>query len=500
MQGLEPQIPVEAINQYIAEAITDSNIVVCVTGPEKDGVTYPTAEEIKAAIKEVSSEDVAAYVDEVNNEPLITKEIVPGRVIAELEGSLPGTIEWILSNGARVVIKKTDFKDDEIIMNAISEGGMMLYGADDAEELKSFGYFYESGGLGNFSTTNLRKALAGKKASVGMGINTFSESVSGHSAVKDLETMLQLTYLTFTDIRKDQEAFDINKNQYYNMLMNNASNPQFIFSDKLRGAMYNNNPLFGMMKAEDLTTVSYDRILEIAKERTANAADFTFNFVGAIDLEVLRPLVEKYIASLPGCTDREKVARTALMSRGEKNNNFSLPMENPAATVYVIYTGDSKYNLRKSIMMSMFSQIMDIVYTETIREQEGGTYGVGTSASISSYNNEWMFLFGFDTNVEKCIYLKERAQEELMKVVNGGVREEDFNKVKEYMIKEYANDQRENNYWAGVLTSHVLGNNIETGYLRALETISMDELNLFISTLFLDNENVVEQIMTGETK
>jgi zinc protease len=188
------------------------------------------------------------------------------------------------------------------------------------------------------------------------------------------------------------------------------------------------------------------------------------------------------------------------MSRGEKNNSFSLPMENPAATVYVIYTGDSKYNLRKSIMMSMFSQIMDIVYTETIREQEGGTYGVGTSSDINHMNNEWMFLFGFDTNVEKQEYLKNRAKEELMKVVVNGVREEDFYKVKEYMLKQYDNNQRENSYWMGVLSNRVFNNNTQIGYRQALESISPKELNRFLRSLFLDNENLVEVVMCGEAK
>ena len=150
--------------------------------------------------------------------------------------------------------------------------------------------------------------------------------------------------------------------------------------------------------------------------------------------------------------------------------------------------------------MDMFSQIMDIVYTETIREQEGGTYGVGTQGTINDLNNEWMFLFAFDTNVEQQEYLKNRAKEELMKVVTNGVREADFNKVKEYMLKQYDNNQRENNYWKQVLVQHVFDNNIITGYKQALETITADELNYFIRNIFLDNENLVEVVMCGEAK
>ena len=500
LQGLAPQIPVEAVNQYMAEAITDNNIVICVTGPEKEGVTYPTAEEAVAAIKAVQAEEIAAYVDEVSNEPLISKEHTPGRVVAELNGVLDGTTEWILSNGVKVVLKQTDFKDDEIIMYAVSHGGKSLYNAEDASTLKVFPYLYEAGGLGNFSSTALTKALAGKKASVGLNINNSGEVVGGNCAVKDLETLLQLTYLTFTDIRKDQEVYDVNKNQYQSIYANNASNPKFIFSDALRSTMYNNDPMLTVMKAEDFAVADYDRMLAIAKERTANAGDFVFNFVGSFDPEVLRPLVEKYIATLPANASREVIEPKALIAKGQNINHFSVPMENPAASVYVIYSGILDYNLRNEIMMDMFGQIMDIVYTETIREQEGGTYGVGTSASISDVNNEWMFLFGFDTNVEKQAYLTERAKEELMNVVKNGVREADFNKVKEYMLKEYDNNQRENNYWIQVLSNHAMGNNIDTYYKAALESISMTSMNVFLKKLFLNNDNMVEVVMSGEAK
>lgn len=500
MQGVAPQIPLEAVNQYIEEIINDSNIIICVTGPEKEGITYPTKEEALAAINEVKAEEITAYVDEVSNEPLIANEPVAGRVIAEIEGSLPGTTEWILSNGVRVVLKPTDFKDDEILMTAVSEGGKTLYGNEDAANLKALPMLYEVGGLGNFSSTALQKALAGKKASSGFSLNVFSEAVDASCAVKDLETMLQLVYLTFTDIRKDEEVYAVNRDQIKNMLASYAAAPRFIFSDSLRNTMYGHNPLFSMEKAEDFDAANYDRILEIVKERTANAADYTFNFIGSFKPEELKPLVEKYIASLPATTERETANTKPVYANGKISNDFTIPMENPASTVYVIYHGIEKYTLRKDIMMSMLEQIMDIVYTETIREEEGGTYGVGTSASLAATNNEWMFLFGFDTNVEQQDHLTDRAKAELMNVVKNGVREKDFNKVKEYMLKEYDNNQRENSYWKTMLRNHALGINSYVGYKQALESITASELNNFIRTLFTGNENCTEVVMSGEVK
>ncbi len=499
MQSLAPQIPLEAVNQYITEAISDSNIVISVTGPEKEGIVYPTKEEALAAINATKAEEIAAYVDDVVNEPLIANEPVAGRIVAEIEGSLPGTTEWILSNGVKVVLKQTDFKDDEILMTAISKGGKSLYDAKDATNLKVFPMLASVGGLGNFSTTALQKALAGKNVNANLNLNLNSEEVEASCAVKDVEAMMQLVYLYFTDIRKDEEVYGVNRDQIKNMLASYAAAPQFIYSDSLRNTMYGHNPLLQTTKAEDLEAANYDRILEIAKERTANAADFTFNFVGAFKPEELRPLVEKYIATLPATAERETANYAKLFAEGKVINKFTLPMENPASTVYAIYSGTEKYTLRKSIMINMFDQIMDIVYTETIREQEGGTYGVGTSASLSPLNNEWSFLFGFDTNVEQQARLTNRANEELQKVVTNGVREQDFNKVKEYMLKQYDNNQRENSYWMSVLKSHASGNNTNTGYQEILKSITVQDLNNFLRSLF-NNDNYIEVVMLGEAK
>ncbi len=498
LQALAPQIPLEAINQYMAEAITDENVVICVTGPEKEGITYPTAQEAIAAIKAAQAEEIAAYVDEVSNEPLISKELTPGRVIAELNGVIPGTTEWILSNGVKVVLKQTDFKDDEISMTAISFGGASCYGAEDATNVKVFPYLFSVGGLGNFSSINLQKALAGKTADVSFSLNNNSETVNGHCAVRDLETMLQLTYLTFTDIRKDQEVYDVNKNQFYNILASNASNPKFVYNEQLYKTLYNNNPFRSIVKAEDIMAADYDRMLAIAKERTANAADYTFIFVGSFNPETLKPLVEKYIATLPANNVYDTYNDQPIIAKGENINHFEVPMENPASTVYVVYSGETQYNIRRDIMMSMLSEIMDIVYTETIREQEGGTYGVGTSSSISDINNEWMFLFGFDTNVEQQAHLTNRAKEELMNIATNGVREADFNKVKEYMLKQYDNNQRENSYWMNVLVEHTYGNNLNAEYKKALESITIDELNYFIRNILTDCNNIVEVVMSAE--
>ena len=503
IKQMSPAITVDMVNQYVKSLISEDNMVISLTGPDKEGVTYPDKAQVLAAIKEVEAEEVAPYVDKVSNEPLISKEPVAGKVTKSVAGKKFGTTEWTLSNGAKVVLKPTDFKSDEITMLAVSKGGYSLYNTSDptlALDLKSLNEVVELGGLGQFGKTDLMKVLAGKQVSSSFSLSEAQESVFASCATKDLETMMQLVYLTFTDLHRDDEAFAAWKEQSKAALVNYANTPQYIFSDSLSATLYNHNPLRRQMKAEDIDQISYDRILQIAKERTANAADYTFIFVGSFNTDSLKPYVEKYIASLPANKNREKVGKLIETQKGIINNNYNQPMETAKSTVYAIYSGDQKYDLRNYLMLSILDQMMDIVYTETIREEEGGTYGVGTMADFSPVDNSWLFLFGFDTNPQDEKRLTKRAHAELMKVVNEGPREKDFAKVKEYMLKKHAQNQRENSYWREIIHSNELGyGDNDTNYEETLNSITIDDMKAFSKKLFT-GKNLIEVIMTGVEK
>ena len=296
IKQMSPAITVDMVNQYVKSLISEENMVISLTGPDKEGVTYPDKDQVLAAIKEVEAEEVAPYVDKVSNEPLISKEPAAGKVTKSAAGKKFGTTEWTLSNGAKVVLKPTDFKGDEITMLAVSKGGYSLYNTNDpalARDLKSLNEIVELGGLGQFGKTDLMKALAGKKVSSSFSMGGAQESVFASCATKDLETMMQLVYLTFTDLHRDDEAFAAWKEQAKAALVNYANTPQYIFSDSLSATLYDHNPLRRQLKAEDIDQISYDRILQIAKERLANAADYTFIFVGNFDTDSLKPYVEK---------------------------------------------------------------------------------------------------------------------------------------------------------------------------------------------------------------
>ena len=395
------------------------------------------------------------YVDKISDEPLIAQEPEAGSIVKTSIDKKFGTTIWTLSNGAKVVIKPTTFKDDEILLSGISKGGSLLYGDKDISNLKVFNNIIDLGGLGNFNNIDLKKVLAGKNVSLSIGLDSRSEIVSGSSTPKDLATLMQLLYLSFTDQHKDDDAVNAWKSKIKDMLKNVSANPRSAFQDSLNVALYKTNPRKMNLKVEEIDEIDYERILQIWKERFGDASDFTFTFVGNIDENKLKPLVEKYIASLPSTYSKEKPGIDKIGIRmDDYSNHFEKPMQTVTSTVYAAYVGKCKYSLENSIKLNMFDQIMDIVYTATIREEEGGTYGVGTQSVLSKETDTWMFLFGFDTNPEMQEKLEKRAIAELETVVKEGPSEEDFNKVKEYMLKSHAENLHENKYWLGIIDTY----------------------------------------------
>ena len=294
MNQLAPNLPVQTINMPIQQLVPDSNQVVIIAGPEKEGLKYPQKEEVIALLKGMKSLDLQPYVDKVSDEPLMKEAPKGGKIVSEKEGEIYGSTKLVLSNGVTVYVKKTDFKADEIRMKGTSLGGKSLFPDKDALNFAVMDNVVAVGGLGNFSQVDLTKVLAGKKVSVRAGLGATTENVFGTCSPKDFETMMQLTYLTFTAPRKDMEAFESYKNRTKAELESAQANPLSSINDTLQKAMYNNHPRVVIMKPEMVDQIDYDRILEMYNDRFKDASDFTFYFVGNIDLETAKPLIAEY--------------------------------------------------------------------------------------------------------------------------------------------------------------------------------------------------------------
>lgn len=450
-----PKLPVAAINQVLTKLLADKkNRVISLTMPIKDGVTVPSKEDMKAWFASVEAEELEAYVDEVIDEPLIAEELPAGKVVETSENSHLGTTTWVLSNGAKVILKKTDFKADEIIMTAYSKGGKSLYGADRYYDYAQVNELYNIGGLGKFDDTTLTKLLSGKIASVSASVNTYSETVSANCSPKDLETMLQLNYLTFTAPRLDEKAAKSFGNRMRAMLANAEKNPTTHFRDSLNYVRYGDDIMSRRFKAEDLDKVNYANTLDLYKERFANAGDFTFYVVGNIDLAAAKPLFEKYIGSLPDAKVREKANHeVGRLQEGKKTLHFFQEQDMKKTTAFIGYNMPSKYDLKTQMIASIYGKLMDIRCTETMREDEGGTYGAFVRGSVSDepVKSATFFVY-FDTDPAKYGRLKEIATEQMTDIAKNGPKEVNMNKVVPPILKKFESSLKENKFWMSAIS------------------------------------------------
>ena len=496
---LLPEITLEDVSEFVENAISEDNVSLIISGQEKEGVTYPTKEEIEKAFNEVLSSSVDAYVDNTPDEPLIPNEPVAGSIVEEAYDDELGITVWKLSNGATVYLKPTDFKNNEINMNAVSIGGEWAYGGETSPELKLLNDVIDNSTVGSFTRTDLGKRLAGKGVNVDFNLYSATEAMTGICVKKDIETMFQLNYLMFTEVNKDEQAVDALCSRLSSQLALRDKNPSYIFRDSVMATLYSHNPLYEYVTEEDLREFNYDKCLALYRERMANAGDFTFSFVGNFDVDSLRPLVEKYVASLPDNGKREKVSYTVSCVDGILDNRFKLPMLTPKTIVLSNFSGQNEYSVHDALMFNLLSNVMDIVYTATIREEEGGTYGVGVNGDLSQFTDEWSFTFQFSTNAEQMESLLQRANDELQNVITNGAEEAEFNKVKLAAIKQYENSVRTNGYWLSVLNDKALGVDSYAGFREMLENVTLEEFNAFIKKLDF-TKNRVTVVMEGVEK
>jgi len=495
---IAPAISVEEINEYVKGLIHNDNLVIALTGPDKEAITYPSETELLQMYTKAEEVPVEAYKENVSDEPLITQLPQPGKIASTKEDPLFGATILTLGNGVKVVLKKTEFKKDEIRMTATSPGGTTLYGAKDIENLKVINDVINLGGLGNFSAVELGKKLAGVQASCTPSLGLNNESLNGYAVPSDLKTLFELIYLCFTAPRMDEEAYASFESRMKAQLHNLELNPMVAFSDSVTFAMYKNDPRSKRIHPDDFNNVSYSRIMEIYKERFADASDFVFTFVGNIDPDMIKPYIEQYLATLPALGRKEKgdPAQVPSIRKGKYDNEFHKQQETPKASVVHVYSGQMDYTLDNIIMATMFKQILDLVYNEKIREEQGGTYGVQTALRISPFpKGQTVLQLFFDTDPAKKEQLNVIVREELERIKAEGPSATDYQKTKDNMLKRHAENLQENAYWLNTLDNYYYeGFDGNTQYLPILESITPQKIGAFAKEL-LNQGNSIEVIM-----
>jgi len=497
VKKFSPFLSAQIVNEVAKQLISDKNIVITVTGPEKEGLVYPTTDELLNVFKTVEAENITPYEEAVSNEPLVSQLPKAGSIVKTETDDILGTTIWTLSNGMKVVIKKTDYKDDEILMSSHAYGGTSIIADDDINNANMASMVPSVGGIGNFSSTDLKKVLAGKSASVNNNISTYTQGLSGSSNKKDLETLLQLTYLYFTAPRKDEGAYSNIMDLIKNQLKNLTSEPSFVMNINRTKAIYGDNPRMKVMMLEDAEKLNYDRIIEIYKEIYANPGSFVFNFVGTVDEAALKPLVEQYLASLPsGNKDAKYKDIDSNYRKGKFDNIFEQEMKTPKTSAFEMYSGILNYDLKNQITLTALKQILDIVYLRTVREEAGGTYGVKVGSWISRIPaGQTAVQMSFDTDPERVAAITPIISREINKIAENGPEDADFLKVKEYLIKKFQEDEKLNSYWVGILGSkYFYGNDNHSNYLSTLNALTKDDIKTLTKQL-ISQGNHIEVIM-----
>ena len=493
------QLPAEAISATFKQltASTDTNFVFLAMYPEKEDLTIPTADAMKQAVAAAKAAKLEAYVDSVNNDPLVPQLPAKGAIKKE-EAAPLGYTCWTLENGARVFFRPTDFNDSEVLFSALSKGGMSRTDAKDFVNVNLLTDVMGSTGLGAFTAPELEKKLAGKQASVRISLGELTEGLSGNATPKDLRTLFELIYLRFQAPANDTEAYN-NTIAFLKSQLENADKvPETALTDSLRSTLYGHNPLTRSLHVTDLAQADYKTIQRIYSERFAAGGDFDFFFTGNFNVDSLRLYVEQYIAPLKAVSKRETyVDRHIDPVKGTVGNHFVRAMETPKAYAIQMWTGPLKYNVKNAIIADALGQILTQRYLKSIREDHGLAYSVGALAQADFGLRERFIMQVVcptkPAKMDSTLLLLDQGLEEL---AQKGVTAEELDNVMKSNLKTYTDNQRKNNFWQARMTNLVeWDKDTYADYEQTARSIRPEDIQAFAKDVLLKQKNCVTVTM-----
>ena len=482
-----PTITLDEVSAKAREWNTPKNRVMIISGPSEDA-KHLTQEEAMAIIEKVEKADLKAYEDNVQAASLISEELPGSKIVKTKKLPQFDAEEWTLANGAKVVFRKADYDKDAVALASYSKGGTSLYDIDMLPSASNVGSLTGAYGLGDFDAVTLRKMLTGKMASCGVSVSSMSESVSGSSTPKDFETMLQLLYLRFEKPRFDAEAHEAIMSRNRAAIANQQKNPQKIMQDSISLIMSNYNPRTLLFNEEYLNNISLEKIEQVYRDRIKDASDFTFFIVGNIDADTVKPLVEKYIGSLKSENRKENWRDNNVRGpKGRTEKVIDIALETPKSTVVTKFSKDMKYSVYNNLCNNVLEGVLELRYTENIREKEGGTYGVSVNAGAvrQPYQNYSMTMV-FDCDPERAAHLKSLVYAETEKMMQEGPTAEEIHKVISNLKKNYEQSKLHNSYWLNsIYSEYVSGIKFDpAGYEKMMDKISPKDIQKFAQSLF----------------
>ena len=495
------QITAPILGQVAASLITDENMVILFNGPEKEGLVNPTEAQLAETVAAVKTAEIAANVEENINEPLIDESALKGSKVKKETTGLYGSTVWTLKNGVKVVVLPTQHKKDQILYNLNMDGGKSVI---PTEAMPSFedniwSLYLSNTGLSKFSGTQLPKMLAGKNVSVTPYLGNSQHGINGQCAPKDIETAMQLMYLTFVEPRFDQDEYATGIQQIKAVLPNLKNNPMFLFQNAVNKIMYGGNERVVELNEETLAAADLETIKKVYTETLFNdAAGATLTIVGNVDLATLKPMVEKYIGSLPKGKKAHKYVKENLIgiAKGNIDNTVKIAMQTPKSTVFQVHSAYMPVDTKTEVSLEIAKYVLDMIYTKTIREQEGGTYGVGTGlGSAREPLSRVTVLVQFDTNPEQAERLGTLTTKYLNEFAQNGPTAEEFAMAVENVKKNLPESRISNNYWLSALSENDdYGINYDAEYEEALNTVTAEDVKALLQAV-LAQENFIQIMM-----
>lgn len=497
----DAEVSLDEVNKAVRELITDKNQVLALYGPDKESVVLPTPDVLRQVIETTQKQPFAAYVEEKLPEQFIASLPAPGNIVSEKAYGNNGFTEFVLSNGMHVYAKATDFAKDAVQMRMKADGGTSVYGNEDIPNFSLVSSAVTEGGVGNFDALSLNKMLTGKVARVRPSVGTKSQGITATSSLKDMRTMFELAHLYFTQPRRDDAAYKGLINRTRSFLTNRNASPKVDYNDSINAILYGHHPRLEPTTQATLDKANYDRILQIYKERFSDASNFNTVIIGNFDMNELKQLMCQYLATLPATNKQEKTnySNVPKMVPGSSVHTFVKKQATPLANVSIFYSADIDFNAKNDLTLDFLKRVLSIAYTDSVREEKGGTYGVSVNFDFEKDDtpNATMRI-SYNADPTRYGELNPIIYKQLENIAMNGPVESSMQKVREYFVKQYDQLIIDNDYWDYVIWHEIEdGVDFDRGYKDLVMQTTAADVQAMARKL-IDAKRCIEVTMLSE--
>ena len=494
------EVTLAEVNEAVRELITDKNQVAILYAPDKEGLVLPTEEQIEDVILAAQQLSYAPYEEKQLADKLIEQLPKAGSIVSE-KAYKHGFTEWTLSNGMKVYVKKTDYAADAVSFRMQAEGGTSVFSNEEAPNFALLNSAITDAGVGQFDATTLRRMLSGKSVRVQPSVNTRGQSISGGVSLKDMPTLFELVHLYFTQPRRDTVAFASLINRTHAFLTNRNASPKVDYNDSIRAILYDHHPRLAPVVQATLDKVNYDRILEIYRHAFSDASNFKTVIIGNYDEQELRRLCCQYLASLPSTGKHEQInwQNVPKMIEGSSVNRFTKKMSTPLANVSIFYSADVPFTPQSDLELDFLKRCLSIAYTDSVREEKGGTYGVSVDFDLSKDEKPNTTLsISYNADPQRYEELNPIIYQQLENIAKYGPVASSVDKVKQYLIKQYGQAAITNDYWSYIIW-HELDDeaDFDKDYCKMVEEMTAEKIQRMAQRL-LDAKRCIEVTMLSE--